>query len=127
MKSVRYVLWAMPIDDETIVFATENEFARVGDNRVLVYLPDEKEAKKGLPKSAVSIPDDVARVVLTDGEARWLTKCNITVIERVADTYRLPIEKTIPNFLERLKTELENIRRAKDAKEEEEYTDHEGE
>ncbi len=127
MKSVRYVLWAMPIDDETIVFATENEFARVGDNRVLVYLPDEKEAKKSLPKSAVSIPDDVARVVLTDGEARWLTKCNITVIERVADTYRLPIEKTIPNFLERLKTELENIRRAKDAKEEEEYTDPEGE
>ena len=53
MKSVMYVLWAMPIDDESIVFATENEFARVGDNRVLVYLPDEKEAKKSLPKIAV--------------------------------------------------------------------------
>lgn len=116
MKSERYVLWAMPIDDETIVFATESEFSRVGDNRVLVYLPSDS---KDIPKSAVMVSDDVARLILTDGETRWLTKCNIAVIERVANRYHVPMGKAIPEFLNRLKTELENIRRAKDAKEEE--------
>lgn len=124
MKSERYVLWAMPIDDETIVFATENEFSRVGDSRVLVYLPS---GSKGIPKSAVMISDNVAQVMLTDGEERWLTKCNIAVIERAANVYHVPMEKAMPEFLNRLKTELENIRRAKDAKEEEKSANPKGE
>lgn len=119
MKEVRYGLWAMPVNDESIVFATENEFARIGDRRVLVYRSAGKGSEREIPETAVRISDEDAAEMLTEQEARWLTGCNVKVIERVAESFRAPMERTIPGFLKRLRTELENIRRATDAEEEE--------
>jgi len=123
MKSVRYGLWAMPVNDECIVFATENEFVRIGNRRILVYRPDEDGIAEMLPKSAVRVTDEVAKKALTENEMRWLTRCNLTVIERITDKYRIPMEKAVPDFLKRLQTELEDIRRAKNAKKETESSD----
>lgn len=118
MKSViRYCLWALPVNDESIVFATKNEFSRIRPNRVLVYRPDERILDPFIPETAVPIADVDVGMFLDEDERRWLTKCNVTILERVADRYRVPMENAVPGFLERLKTELENMRRAKDAEE----------
>lgn len=115
MKGVRYALWAMPVNDESVVFATENEFSRVGDSRVLVYRPDGEKPDGDVPETAMRFTDGDAAAFLTEPELRWLTKCNVTVIERTVDRYRVPMQNAVPDFLERLKTELENVRREKDA------------
>lgn len=112
MRNVKYRLWAMPITDESIVFATEQEFSRIGDGRVLAYLKD-KDAPE-IPAFEIGNDGD-----LTENELRWLTRCNIEILERTTKNYAVPMEKAMPLFLKRLNKELESIRRTKDAEEKE--------
>lgn len=112
MKRMKYRLWAMVADDEGIVFATKNEFSRVRRGLVLVYT-DRPEAE--IPEEAVPVTDENAGDLLSEDELRWLTGCNIQVIERVAEECRIPMEKTMPSFLKRLEQELRRARNAEEA------------
>lgn len=120
---IKYCLYALPVNDESIVFATKHEFARIRANRVLVYRQYDRRSERDVPETAVRLSDGDAAAILDEDELRWLTKCNVTILERVADRYRVPMEEAIPGFLERLKTELEDMRRAKDAEKERSQTE----
>ena len=111
MKSIKYRLWALPISDETMDAADASEFSRIGDGRVLIY---SDEPKKRIYPYAEEIKDGESVEVLSDAEKRWLEQCNMTILERFARQHKLPLDKTVPMFLEALEKEL---RRAKDAEE----------
>lgn len=115
MRSIKYRLWALPISDETIDVADASEFSRIGEGRVLVY---SDEPKKRIHLGAEEITDDISDDVLSDAEKGWLERCNMTILERFAKQHRLPLNKTVPMFLEALEKEL---RGAKDAEEAERY------
>lgn len=115
MKSIKYRLWALPISDETIDVADASEFSRIGEGRVLIY---SDEPKKRIHLDAEEIKDGESTEVLSDAEKGWLERCNMTILERFAKQHRLPLDKTIPMFLEALEKEL---RRAKDAEETEQH------